>query len=215
MTQRIVMAAALALGVAVQARAAELTFDGITFPEGAVSFADEAFNYEPNYGGGNVPTSNLDPDATIGTPDDGALSLGSGGRVTLKFLDNALTGSGDSSADLHIFEVGPLVEDTFVEISRFGEVFFDIGKVTGGTSSIDIDEYDFDQDDQFFFVRLRDDPEENQSSGEFVGADIDAVGAITTERATPPSVIPTPAAGAMGLMLLGGLLTRRPRRRSA
>ena len=106
--------------------------------------------------------------------------MGRGGSLTLRFLDNRLTGSDDARPDLHIFEIGPDVEDTFVSISKNGTDWFDVGKVFGSTSSIDIDFYDFDTSDEFAYVRLVDDPNEGNSGGATVGADIDAVGAIST-----------------------------------
>lgn len=163
-------------------------FGGIEFPQGAVSFADEVVSYDPAFSGGAVPTHPdfVDPQQSLGVPDyaggnfaTGSVSLGSGGRLVVKFTNNRLTGSNDSQPDLHIFEVGSDVEDTFVEISVDGETWHDVGKVFGATSSVDIDAYGFTAADEFLFVRLTDDPSEGGASGETVGADIDAVGAIS------------------------------------
>ena len=214
----IMLCLTLLLAVSVSAEAAPLTFDDITFPEGEISFADQVISYEPDFSGESEPgdPNYLEPDEALGTPDyngtTGSVSLGSGGRITLLFDDNALTGSGDDTLDLHVFEIGGDVEDTFVEISEDGVSFEDAGKVFGSTSSIDIDALGFDESDQFFYVRLTDDPDEGQQSGSTVGADIDSVGAITTEAAMPPTpVIPTPTAAAMGLTLLVGFALRRRR----
>lgn len=163
------------------------TFSGIDFPNGSISFADKVVSYEPSFGKGSPPTGKwLDSNQAIGIPDytgggsgDGAVSLGGGGRITLQFVNNALTGSNDDTPDLHIFEVGPATEDTFVEISKDGINFFSIGKVYGSTSSIDIDSFGFTSTDFFYYVRLTDDSSKSGTGS--VGADIDAVGAISSK----------------------------------
>lgn len=163
-------------------------FGGIDFPEGAISFADEVIVYDPSAGDGNVPTDPdfLDPAEALGPPDysrsteKGSVSLGDGGYVVLKFTDNRLTGSDTPDPDLHIFEVGTDAEHTYIEISNDGTIWHPVGKIFGATSSIDIDAYGFSSEDEFSFVRLTDDPDEGENSGRTVGADIDAVGAIST-----------------------------------
>jgi len=168
------------------------TYGGIYFPQGAVSFADQVVSYEPDYGGGPVPDPQYaNPDTALGTPDfvfpnDGssAVSLGNGGRITLAFTDNLLTGSGDNSPDLHIFEVGRYVENVLVEISPDGFTWYSVGTVTGATSSIDIDAYGFGLNDLFAYVRLTDDATQGEISAPAPGADIDAVGVITTVVST-------------------------------
>ncbi len=164
-------------------------FGGIDFPQGAVSFADRVVSYDPLFSGGPAPThpNFTDPNEAIGPPNysgggsgTGAVSLGSGGRIVLQFTDNALTGSDSPDHDLYIFEVGPNVEDTFVEISKDGVTWHSVGKVYGSTSSIDIDAFGFSSADIFTYVRLTDDPNEGGSTpSPTVGADIDAVGAIS------------------------------------
>jgi hypothetical protein len=197
--------------------ATAIPIGGVEFPDGAVSFADAVVLYEPAFGGGTVPSAaNSDPSNSLGVPEVpgntsiGAcsgvpancpfVSLGSGGRITLQFTDNLLTGSGDSALDLWIFEVGPDIEDTFVEISMDGSSWFDIGKVFGTTGGIDIDAFGFDSSDTFGFVRLRDDPNEGATGGPSVGADIDAVGAISTIRTAPePATLALLALGAAAI----------------
>lgn len=177
-------------------------FGGIEFPQGSPSFADEVVAFQPDFSKGTIPThaNFTDPSFALGAPDysggnrgTGSVSLGSGGRIVLKFSNNRLTGSDSRRPDLHIFEVGPEVEDTFVEISEDGSVWHSVGKVFGSTSSIDIDAFGFTSSDAFIFVRLTDDPRKGSGSGPTVGADIDAVGAISTEpiQDTPPLTIET------------------------
>ena len=146
-------------------------FGGIDFPNGAVSFADSVVTYDPSFGGGAVPTD-LDftnPIQALGPPDYanpiGSVSLGSGGQLILQFIDNKLTGSDNADPDLHIFEIGPDVEDTFIDISKDGNTWSAVGKVFGSTSSIDIDAFGFGTSDEFAFVRLTDDKFEGQTSG--------------------------------------------------
>ncbi len=182
------------------------TYAGILFPAGDVSFADVLVKYDPLHGGGPGPThaNFVDPLDALGAPDypggnfaEGSVSLGDGGLIELAFNDNLLTNSGDGTHDLHVFEVGSQVEDTFVAIRPADPAtlavvqglgtdanldgFFEIGKVFGSTSSIDIDGHFPGQPGgalRFDAVQLVDDPAEGSSTGATVGADIDAVGAI-------------------------------------
>lgn len=170
--------------------AQDTQFAGVEFPHGQKSFADAVVSYN-NLGQPDPDWSK--PDQALGTPcsstnftgiDErkgcGAVSLGSGGTITLQFKDNYLTGSGDNKDDLWIFEVGRSLEDTFVEISKDGQTWFSVGKVTGSTQGIDIDASGFGKADKFSFVRLTDDPNEGEIDMKDVGADIDAVGAISS-----------------------------------
>lgn len=208
------------LGSLVLANISQATpYGGIEFPNGASSFADSVISYDPSFGGGNVPTNPnfTTPGKAIGIPDysgggsgTGSVSLGAGGRIVLKFTDNFLTGSGSAAKDLHIFEVGPDVEDTFVDISKNGTTWFSVGKVFGSTSSIDIDAFGWGVADLFSYVRLTDDKAEGGTSGSTVGADIDSVGAITS-RLAPPASVPESGSGAalLAISLLGMTGLRR------
>src|SRR5262249_41071807 len=113
------------------------------------------------------------------------VSLGDGGSITLEFVDNRLTGSGDGTPDLWVFEVGS-IEDMFVAISKDGVDFFDPGKVSGSTQGIDIDAFGFGPTDRFRFVRVTDDPSQGPPPDGTAGADIDAVGAISS---VPPPAL--------------------------
>lgn len=191
------MIAAIGLFASVSAHAE--IFGNVDFPGGASSFADAVVSYEPTYGGALGPEASArDSSQALGTPIvTGYVTLGDGGRITLRFTDNSLTGSGSSALDLWIFEVGPDVEDTFVDISKDGSTWFKVGKVAGATAGVDIDAFGFGTSDFFSFVRLTDDPDEgDQGNGGTVGADINAVGAITT---APPVSVPEPGS----LALLG------------
>ncbi|MGJ8680046.1 hypothetical protein [Paraglaciecola sp.] len=188
---------------------------GVEFPQGDISFADAVFDYSPviNSGEPTIPHQNFN--SALGLPDyssgsscntiaDDAIdaencsfvSLGDGGSITLQFINNVLTGSDSDALDLWIFEIGPDVEDTFVDISVDGNIWHSVGAVGGSTSGIDIDAYGFTSADSFSFVRLTDNASEGGQSGATVGADIDAVGAISTRRVD----VNTPST--IGLMLL-------------
>jgi len=77
-------------------------FHGVDFPAGAISFADEVVSFDPVIKSGQPGSDYLNPNAALGTPDypeaSGVeyVSLGDGGSITLRFVDNSLTGSGDS-----------------------------------------------------------------------------------------------------------------------
>lgn len=188
---------------------------GVEFPGGPSSFADAVIGYTPVLTGGQPPLPDRNPARALGVPDyDGvactdaatctSVSLGQGGSLTLEFVDNRLTGSGSDALDLWIFEVGPDVEDTYVAISRDGVTYFDVGKVFGATAGIDIDAFGFGLADEFRFVRLLDD----RLEGGVSGADIDAVGAISSRRV---GTLPVPATAWMACLALA-FACRRARR---
>lgn len=200
-----VLAATLSLSTAVSAASVE--YGGITFPEGDISFADVVVSAIM---GSPAATDSrfTDPDEALGAPDysggslgTGSYTLGHGGSLVLQFTDNLLTGSDSTAKDLHIFEVGPDVEGTRVEISTNGSDWLSVGNVSGSTSSIDIDAFGYDSSFSFGYVRLTDLTHRSfgQTTGSTVGADIDAVGAISTVAA-PAVPLPAPA-----LLLVGGI----------
>jgi len=191
----------LLASLAVSTNASAVIYGGVDFPDGASSFADAVVDYSPAINGSGQPTAPYRNSAeALGIPDYTSgpgldyVSLGSGGSITLQFTDNSLTGSGNSDDDLWVFEIGGDVEDTFVEISKDNSNWESVGKVTGGTLGIDIDFYGFDTLDFFSFVRLTDDPNEGNTTGITVGADIDALGAISSAPPVDIPAVPVPAA---------------------
>ncbi|HEU4644895.1 MAG TPA: PEP-CTERM sorting domain-containing protein [Burkholderiales bacterium] len=190
---------------------------GVEFPQGMASFADSVVSYAP---GPTAPTApHQGAFNALGAPNYNGVnscasqaactfvSLGDGGSIVLRFDDNRLTGSGSSAADLWIFEIGPQVEAMFVDISMDGVNWQEVGRVGGSTAGVDIDAYGFGLLHQFAFVRLTDDPDADGQTGITVGADIDALGAISTV-----AVIPEPQNYALllaGLGLMGFVARRR------
>ncbi|TWU03249.1 pre-peptidase C-terminal domain-containing protein [Neorhodopirellula pilleata] len=175
-------------------------FGATFFPMGSVSFADSVVVESVSFGD-DAETSFRDLEAALGSPDchgiaatdpdNGlfTLSLGSGGSATFVFNDNLLTGSssnpssligvGDGIADLIIFESG-IPERVRVEVSRDNVTFFQVGEIFGLDNTIDLDAFGFGLNDRFSYVRLTD----LSPAGSFNfgpgGADIDAIGALST-----------------------------------
>lgn len=149
----------------------------VTFPQGDTSFADEVVHYTT---GGEKPADwARSPDEALGIPDydrsknRGYASLGCGGELVLKFIDNALIDI--PGPDLYVFEVGPAIEPTALAISQDGRDWIRIGRIEGGKADIDIAPY-VSSGAEFRYVRMVDLKE--QCGGGTPGADIDAVGAI-------------------------------------
>lgn len=178
------------------------------FPSGAVSFADRVLDYDWGFMNGPMPTPGaIDPAKTLGIPDHmppwpyvGACVLGAGGRITLAFTDNLLANSGTGAADLAIYEdpqvftgadpirvsVRPADGATRAALlasSHAGdpEGFFFLGTGGPGQSFYDVDAAfpGFAAGAlRFDAVRILDD--DRSALPPFPGAELDAVGAITS-----------------------------------
>lgn len=151
----------------------------VNFPLGDISFVDEIVSF--NKGTPSAVEKYCDSSQVIGPPDylndyqepPGYTTLGCGGTLTVQFLDNVLVDV--DGPDLYVFEIGHDVEPTEISISKDGDNWINIGKVSGGTAEIDITSY-VNSGDIFKYVRLTD--IKSACSGGYPGADIDAIGAI-------------------------------------
>jgi hypothetical protein len=159
-------------------------YHGVEFPNGASSFADScvSFDYNPT----DVTERYANTAEMLGIPDwpadPGVASLGDGGETVLKFTDNFLTASGDNTEDLWIFETGGQEEGMYVYISEDNETWISIGDTdaVADANGIDIDAFTgVELGVAYYFVKLVDD-NVHESGHPYEGADIDAVGAISS-----------------------------------
>ena len=187
---------------------------GVDFPDGAISFADSVYSFNP---GPDVGAGFDDPNAALGIPDysgsnNTAVSLGNGGFLTLQFTDNSLTTSGDDALDLWIFEIGGATEWMNVAISTNASDWIDLGDVLGQPTGIDIDGISgVTLGTQYSYVCISD-ILPNQTGSPYGEADIDAVGAISS--APPVNPVPEPATMLLfGTGLAGIFVGNRLRRK--
>ena len=225
------MIASLGLATAMTVPASAFTLRGVEFPMGESSFADEVVDFNKVYADGLTKEAAYaknwrasaavfdNPLSVLGAPNSGwagnkvaiadrdDYSLGNGGSITVKFTDNFLVGSDDDRDDLWIFEAGGLVENMLVEISTDGNLWASLGQI-GGTqhAGIDIDSYGFSSDDKFSYVKITDNGDNRYRQG-WAGADIDAVGAISSK----PVSVPEPATifGVMAVVGAGMFMQRK------
>lgn len=163
---------------------------GQIFNTGNLAFADAVVSYNNLAGGGPAPIAGLDdPTQALGPPNfsgsgeplpnENVVSLGRGGQIVLEFNNNFLTGSGDANPDLMIFEVGDS-EEVLVEVSVDNIRYIPVGRASAASPKIDIDAFGFNPNSRIAFVRLTDVANQGATTGDSVGADIDAVGAISS-----------------------------------
>jgi outer membrane protein OmpA-like peptidoglycan-associated protein len=150
----------------------------VTLPLGDLSFADEVVSFEPGKPG--PAPANAEGKAALGPPDysrknrnAGYLTLGCGGQVVFRFADNAVVDV--AGPDLWVFELGPSLEATTLELSADGKQWKEVGKISGGTAVVDIAAA-VKPGEVFPYVRLTD--RTTACGGRWPGADIDAVAAI-------------------------------------
>ncbi len=202
--------ATILLALAFTTNSQAVIYGDIDFPQGALSFADEVHSYTA---GSDVGAGWNDPTQALGTPNytgsGTAVSLGDGGVLIVKFVDNLLTASGTTAADLHIFEVGSRVEWMDIAISTNAIDWISIGSLRGQPTSIDIDAYTgvvFGTG--YSYVRIADDASVNQTGAPYGEADIDAVGAIYT---VPSGVPDASSTAALLAIAFAGLISLRRR----
>ncbi len=148
----------------------------VFFPLGDISFADELVSFSV---GDPAPIEGYGPKNALQVPDYTGnyekkyTTLGFGGELIVKFIDNTLADI--EGPDLYIFEIGPLVEPVDVYISKEGKDWISVGRTGGGFSELDISEF-VEPSDIFRYVKIVD--IKKKKSGKWPGADIDAIGAI-------------------------------------
>jgi hypothetical protein len=149
-------------------------------------WADRVVEYRP---GKPAPKTNAKPNRSLGRPNKASAGLGHGGMIVVEFVDNVLIdGPGD---DLVIFEIGPKIEPTLVEISTDGAKWLSVGRVRGATSTLDIAPF-VKPGERFRFVKLIDARAKRSNKSKTAGADIDAVGALHSYEILQKA-IPDPA----------------------
>jgi len=152
----------------------------VYLPQGEISFADQVVSSKRMVKGENIHKSLHDPAKTLGTFDYkpggyAAYTLGCGGEIVVKFIDNALIDI--KGIDLYIYEVGT-TEPTQLSISKDGETWIVVGKIKEGQKGVDIGPF-VKPDDEFSYVKLVD---LNECTEINPGADIDAIAAIGTVK---------------------------------
>jgi outer membrane protein OmpA-like peptidoglycan-associated protein len=148
----------------------------IYLPLGDLSFADEVVDFKR--GDPDAITEACDSTLALGLPDFAGVaehftSLGCGGSLTLRFIDNALVNV--PGPDLFVFEVGKFVETTQLYVSKDGQNWINAGTISGGVTAVDMGD-SVKTGEVFHYVKLVD--LKTDCKGSWPGADIDAVAAI-------------------------------------
>ncbi|MCD6117055.1 OmpA family protein [bacterium] len=149
---------------------------------GRYSFADSVIMYDPGARGkgtGDEPDARFrHSENAIGVPcnqnDSGFVSLGRGGTIILKFLDNSLID--ESGPDLCIFLRARNKESAQVWISRKGNFFKYIGTVDKNNPFLDIKGRSAGE--LYQYVKIKDVYQNSAPDTPDLGIDIDAVAAL-------------------------------------
>jgi len=144
----------------------------IFLPLGNLSFADRVVSFMNGQNGlGKNPNGAIgEPDVFKARASAKMCNLGKKGELILEFTDNAIADV--NGPDLYVFEIGDM-EPTGLEISKDGNSWIDVGRISGGTAMVDISPF-VKQGETFNYVRLTD----LDSKSMQAGADVDAVAAI-------------------------------------
>lgn len=123
----------------------------------------------------------MNPNDALGAPDrvsgedTNALTLGAGGQLVLGFDIQIVDGEGD---DIYVFEVGPSVEATKIEVSNDLSTWYEVGTASGSTAGVDLNGK-IPAGERFKYVRLTD--LNSDPNGTWPGADIDAVAGLNVK----------------------------------
>lgn len=178
------------------------TFQGLKFPQGGISFADEVVYYKRDTHSAPFELTSSqghdNPLEALGIPNaqsghrffffgqpPKAVQLGPGGILSLKFTDNLLSGNGNSDSDLWVFSSQPLTSPLAVSISQDGTVWHGVGYVDAQQSGVDLDRWGWGNRDFFSYVRLINDFSPESLTPKIQPVAIDAVGAISSIKIIP------------------------------
>jgi len=149
-------------------------------PDGEYSFATRVVEFVH----GNPWTkaeARQQTEAVLGETDQNSdneahsLTLGAGGVLTVEFNIQITDGEGD---DLYVFEQGPQMEDTKVEVRSDLVTGHEVGVTKGSTAGVDI-KGKVPEGQSFRYVRLTDMKE--YPSGDYPGAEIDAIAGLNVK----------------------------------
>ena len=144
----------------------------IKVPGGALSCATFVVDFIPGDPWTSDPRA-MDKEKALGAPDykndENYVTLGAGGVIILGFNVYITDGEGK---DIYIFEIGPNVEATKVEVSNDLTNWIFVGNADGSLSGVDI-RGKVPAGSKYKYVRLTD--LKTHTSGDWPGADIDAV----------------------------------------
>ena len=149
----------------------------VTIPGGAKSCAVKVIEFTHGTPW-TSETNAMNPNEILGAPDrkpnsnGEALTLGAGGVIVLEFDIYIYDGPGN---DIYVFEVGPDVEATKVEVSSDLVNWIYVGDANGSISGVDMNGK-VPADGRYKYVRITD--LKTAPSGTWPGADIDAVAGI-------------------------------------
>ncbi len=152
-------------------------------PAGEYSFATRVVEF--THGNPWTKSENRQQtESVLGEPDQDSdnashsLTLGAGGMLTVEFNILITDGEGD---DLYIFEQGPQMEDTKVELSRDLVTWHEVGITKGSTAGLDINGK-VPEGESFRYLRLTDMKE--YPGGDYPGAEIDAIAGLNVKPVT-------------------------------
>lgn len=156
--------------------------ESVFVPLGKKAFADSIIAFYQGNPSAAAPFN--DPKQSLGEPDFSTyrtsnpnyVSIGCGGQLTVKFIDNGFIDI--DGPDLVFFEIGPAIEPFRLEISSDGKKWYKLGHVDGGQSTVDIGKFIRPTAEKtvYHYVRITD--LKHFCEGPTPGSDIDAIGAI-------------------------------------
>ena len=147
----------------------------VTIPGGVLSCVTFVVDFQPGSPWTSV-TSYQNPDYILGQPTGDnpyeVITLGCGGVIVVGFNVSITDGPGN---DIYVFEVGPNVEPTKVEVSNDLKNWIHVGDADGSVSGVDINGK-VPKGTKYRYVRLTDLKSACESG--YPGADVNAVAVI-------------------------------------